>query len=415
MFETLFTYPAVLRRYRDGPLAVERAAYLEGLAAQGAARGTLLRRAAYCLCVARQIQRWPTERCFDSEEIAAMASEWASERERNGRAPSPWPAENFRSVATDFLCAIGRLRPPPAEVPEPYEAELADFLAVQKQNRWTSEQTLRSARWQVRQFLDYLGQRGIRLHDITMDDIDSYFEHKAQRWCRNSLRLCGSRLRAWFAHCESKGWVRQGLAHAMLLPRVYRHEGLPLGPTWEEVGRMLADAAGDEPMQLRDHAILLLLSVYGLRSSEVRRLCLDDIDWLRERIRVIRAKTGRAETFPLEASVGNAIARYLREGRPMSDSRVVFLRVRAPHRPLSSGGLYHIVEHHLAKVSSPKRGRGPHALRHACARHLVDAGRSFKEIGDHLGHRSPNATRIYAKVDLASLRRVAFEDLGGLV
>ncbi len=54
------------------------------------------------------------------------------------------------------------------------------------------------------------------------------------------------------------------------------------------------------------------------------------------------------------------------------------------------------------------------ALRHACARRLVDAGLSLKEIGDHLGHRSPDATRMYAKVDLASLRLVAMEDLGGL-
>ncbi len=73
-----------------------------------------------------------------------------------------------------------------------------------------------------------------------------------------------------------------------------------------------------------------------------------------------------------------------------------------------------MVEHHLSRVSSPKKGRGPHALRHACARHLVAAGHSFKEVGDHLGHRSPEATRLYAKVDLASLRRVAFDDLGGL-
>ncbi|NJN00456.1 MAG: tyrosine-type recombinase/integrase [Aquincola sp.] len=59
-------------------------------------------------------------------------------------------------------------------------------------------------------------------------------------------------------------------------------------------------------------------------------------------------------------------------------------------------------------------GRGPHGLRHACARHLIESGRSFKEVGDHLGHRSPDATRLYAKVDLASLRRVALSDLGWL-
>jgi site-specific recombinase XerD len=118
---------------------------------------------------------------------------------------------------------------------------------------------------------------------------------------------------------------------------------------------------------------------------------------------------------PLAApGVGEAIAHYLRYGRPKTTLRTVFLTLRAPHRPLSLGGLYPVVEHRLAAVATVTRGRGPHGLRHACARHLVASGRSFKEVGDHLGHRSPDATGIYAKVDRASLRRVALADLGAL-
>jgi integrase/recombinase XerD len=112
--------------------------------------------------------------------------------------------------------------------------------------------------------------------------------------------------------------------------------------------------------------------------------------------------------------VGEALARYLRRGRPTTALRTVFLTLRAPHRPLSLGGLYHVVEHHLAPVATLERGRGPHGLRHACARHLLGTGHSFKQVGDHLGHRSPHATGIYAKVDLPALRRVAFDDLGAL-
>src|SRR5262249_39151432 len=156
-------------------------------------------------------------------------------------------------------------------------------------------------------------------------------------------------------------------------------------------------------------------SVYGLRSGEVRRLKLEDLDWQQERIWIVRSKTARKETLPLEPSVGNAIARYLRHARPETPSRIVFLTVRAPYRPLSAGGLYDVVRRHLPESMSSRRGRGPHGLRHACARHLVESGRSFKEVGDHLGHRSPEATRVYAKVDLVSLRRVALDDLGGLV
>lgn len=415
MFETLFSYPAVLRRHRDGPLAAERAAYLEGLATQGTARGTLLRRAAYCLCVAREVEHRPAGHLFDRGEIEGFAGAWAAQRTADGRAAgSRWPEEHFRFAAIDFLRNIGRLCPPPAAARGRHDEELDDFIAAQREGPWLSEATCRAARWQVVRFLLYLEQQDVALGAVEPRHIDAYFQHVAPRWSRTSLRTSAKMVRSWFAHCERRAWVRPGLAAAILLPRIYRHEGLPLGPTWDEVGCMLAKTAGDEPAHLRDHAILRLLSVYGWRSGEVRRLAIEDLDWQRERIRVVRSKSSREETLPLEPSAGNAIARYLRHGRPTSTSRIVFLTLRAPHRPLSGGGVYDVVRRYLSATDSPRKGRGPHGLRHACARHLVESGRSFKEVGDHLGHRSPDATRLYAKVDLASLRRVALSDLGGL-
>lgn len=416
MFETLFTYASVLRRHREGPLAAERAAYLLDLATRGMAPETILHRARYCLCVAIKLERWPPNRCFDEEEIWALASAWAKGRVAAGRARNPrWPEGQFRFAALDFLRCLNRLRPTPEPEAGRYDDRLGHFIAAQQQGPWQSEATCRAGRWQIRRFLDYLNQRGTELDAVSPEDVDAYFRHMAQRWGRVSLRTSAKMLRAWFAYCQSRGWTRPGLADAILLPRIYRHEGLPLGPTWEEIGRMLADtAAGADPASLRDHAILLLLSVYGLRSGEVRRIRLDDIDWRRERLHVVCSKTGREESPPLDPGTGNAVARYLREGRPKSDNRIVFLTLRAPHRPLSTGGLYDVVARHLSKESPPEKGRGPHALRHACARHLVACGHSFKEVGDHLGHRSPESTRLCAKVDLTSLRRVAFESLGGL-
>jgi len=414
MFETLFRSKAVICRHREGPLSAERAAYLEELAAQGMAWGTLLHRTSYCLCVAVELQRWSPSHCFEEEEVSSLAAAWAAKRVATGRASdTKWPEAQFRFAAIDFLRSLGRLRLPPG--PEGrYDREVTDFIAAQQEGRWPSAATCRSARWQVTRFLEYLEQRGIALSALVPADIDGYFLHMAQRWSRSSLRTSAKMLRAWFAHCEKRGYLRAGLADAILLPRIYQQEGLPIGPTWDEIGRMLSSTAGDDPASVRDHAVLLLLSVYGLRSGEVRRLQLENLDWSRDQIRIVRSKSGRKETLPIEPRVGNAIVRYLRQARPKADSRALFLTLRAPHRPLSAGGLYNIVRHHLSKVSSPTKGRGPHALRHACARHLLNAGRTFKEVGDHLGHRSPDATRIYAKIDLSALRRVAFNDLGGL-
>ncbi len=413
MFESCFVYPAVVKPHREGPLAAERVAYLEGLVGRGAARATVLRRAHYCLAVAEAVGRAPRA-LWSAAEVDALAAAWAQRQVIVGRAAVPrWPHEHFHLVAVEFLGTLGWLRAAPPTPPNPHDARLADFLSAQAE-RWPSAATRAKGRWQVATFLAYLDRRGQVLERVRPDDVDAYFHNVSAGWGRASIHTAGKVLRAWFRHAAQRGWARAGLAEALMLPRLYHNEGLPLGPTWEAVGTAVARLAGDDPATLRDRALLLLLATYGLRSGEARRLQLEDLDWSQGRLRVVRSKSQRPETLPLTPEVGAAVARYLRHGRPTTTLRTVFLTLRAPARPLSLGALHHVVAHRLAPVVRVPRGRGPHGLRHACARRLVDAGHSFKEIGDHLGHRSPNATGIYAKVDLGALRRVAFDDLGGL-
>jgi len=415
MFETLFTSPAALSRHRDGPLAEERATYLRQLASMGMKRGTLLYHAAYCLRVARMLRRWPPERCFTPEEVATWAVQWGAERTKSGKASGPrHPEWYFRRVATGFLGSLGRLLPAPAQTIREHSGKLDEFISAQRGLQWRSEKTCEMGRWQIERFLDDLHRRGVALSAVSTDDIDSYFHRMGQRWSKRSLAITVTSLRKWFEYSGQRGWMRAGLAAAVLRPRLYRHEGLPLGPTWETVGHMLRSAAGDDPRSIRDRAILLLLTVYGVRSGEVRRLRLDDIDWAADRIRFERSKGGRLDVAPLHPQVGEAIARYLSQARPRTARRTVFLGLQAPYAPLSPSGLYKVVERHLPESAAHSKGRGPQGLRHACARHLVEEGHTFKEVGDHLGHRSPESTLTYAKVALSSLRLVALEDLGGL-
>lgn len=415
MFEKLFSYPAVLQRHRTGPLAAEREAFIEMLDAKGMAHETLLRVARYCRCLSEGIRSWPAERCFKVSEVEALITQWATGQVVSGRASGPmWPMANARFIATEFLRFIGRLCAPDFQPPGRYEALLADHIATE-QDRRCSLATLQGKKWQINRFLAYIEQREIKLESITATDVDAFFDHMSQRWSRCSLGTSAHALRAWLAHCEMRGWVQPGIAASIMVPRIYKQEGIPIGPPWEDVGRMLDRTSGNDVQQLRDHAVLLLLSVYGLRSGEVRSLHLDDVNWHEGRIRVVRSKSGREEKLPLEPTVGNAIARYLHEGRPTSPSRIIFLTLRAPIRALSPSGLHYIVRRLYRELLKPAKGRGPHGLRHACACHLIEAGLTFKETGDHLGHRSVESTRIYAKIDLASLRRVAFSSLGGLV
>jgi integrase len=171
----------------------------------------------------------------------------------------------------------------------------------------------------------------------------------------------------------------------------------------------------DRPRDIRNRAITLLFAVYGLRSTDVTNLELDGIDWERDRLSLWRQKQRVLQTYPLDASIGNALVRYLLLARPKCANRHLFLTLRAPFRPLSPGALYNFVSDGLTNIGVNSPHRGPHSLRHACATRLVTEGLSLKEIGDHLGHRSSFATRIYAKVDLPRLREVAAFDLGGVL
>lgn len=155
--------------------------------------------------------------------------------------------------------------------------------------------------------------------------------------------------------------------------------------------------------------------MYGLRCGEVIALTLDDIDWERDILHVTRPKQRCKQDYPLTTDVGNAILRYLQQVRPVCASRNLFLTIKAPIRPLAPSSLHHLVAPRMQALDIRCPRQGPHALRHACATHLVAEGLSLKQIGDHLGHRSPYATRTYAKVDLVGLRQVADFSLRGLL
>jgi integrase len=160
---------------------------------------------------------------------------------------------------------------------------------------------------------------------------------------------------------------------------------------------------------------LLLLAVYGLRCSEVVALTLDDIGWEQDILHVTRPKQRCKQDYPLTTDVGDAILRYVKQVRPRCALRSLFLTIKAPLRPLVASSLHHLVAPRIRALGIHCPRQGPHALRHACATHLVAEGLSLKQIGDHLGHRSPFATRTYAKVDLPGLREVADFSLRGLL
>lgn len=149
----------------------------------------------------------------------------------------------------------------------------------------------------------------------------------------------------------------------------------------------------------------MLLARLGLRSGEVCSLSLDDVHWRAGEL-VVTGKGNRAERLPLPADVGQAMATYLRLGRPATaEGRSVFVRVRAHHRALSSVGISQVVA-----IAAQRAGLGrlhAHALRHTLATQMVHAGVPLPDVGQVLRHRRLVTTAIYAKVDREGLRLLA--------
>ena len=182
----------------------------------------------------------------------------------------------------------------------------------------------------------------------------------------------------------------------------------------DQVRRLLARINRHTAVGRRDYAILLLLARLGLRSSEVAFLELEDIDW-KDGSLSVRGKGGRRLQLPLPADVGEAIVAYLRHGRPPSSSRRVFLRARALLRGfLGPSAVGTIVRHALLRAGIDAPTTGAHQFRQGLATEMLRHGASLGEIGELLGHRSPETTKIYTKVDLDALRSLALPWPGGV-
>jgi integrase/recombinase XerD len=400
MFDQLFSLPAVRARHRNAPLAEERIRFLRHLAELGLSRRTLLDIAALLLVIVEKL------------DLANRPGVSISQEEIRQKAMTR--IEAFVSIATRWLRFLGRLerRPTPTGRFTDKINVFADFMRHEKN---LSPVTIHERCFIVQRVLDRLAIPDDSLSAVSVAEIDSALLGLINEvgYARRTIRGWTSHLRVFLRFAEARGWCRDGLAAAIQSPRAYTHSLVPIGPSWDEVRRLLAMTQGNRPADIRDRAVLMLLAVYGLRADEVRRLRLDDLDWEGETIQVTCPKTKRVRTFPLVGSVGNAIVRYLEEVRPKSVHRELFLTLLPPIRPLR--GIWDLVGKRLRKLEVASPHLGPHALRHACATHLLAKGFSLKEIGDHLGHQQPNTTRIYAKVDFASLRKVADFDLGGVL
>jgi site-specific recombinase XerD len=414
MLDAFLEHPFFLNRHRQAPLLKERESFLSHLQQQGTSRKALRNLSGQLLQVVRLLNLTEMQD-VSLEEIQRAARCWARQQRTNPKAHSYGNSASFFTYAAKrWLRFHGRLRLPSAP-PMRFADQLSDFARYMTEEKGLSPFSVRSHCSQTSRFLEWFGERHRLLTRARVEDVDEFLAMKgAGGWNRKSVSVAAQALRAFFRYAETRGWCAPGFAKGIEGPRIYRYEGLPQGPSWEEVRRLLRSVKGSGRAELRARAVLSVLAIYGLRSGEVSRLMLSDFDWREEVFAVNHSKRGGSRRYPLQREVGDAILQYLKRGRPRCDCRHLFVTLNPPYRPMGAEALWTLTSRRLRAAGIQCRKRGPHALRHACATRWLQQGASFKEIGDLLGHRGLESVGIYAKVDLPALRAVAALDLGGL-
>jgi site-specific recombinase XerD len=262
--------------------------------------------------------------------------------------------------------------------------------------------------------LDWLGERATReeLATLTHLDVDGYLKYRAAAVGRRSLKDVTTKIRSFLRWLYMTERTSRDLSSTVIAPMLYAFESIPSALRSGDVEKILAATRQDCTRKgIRDYAMLMLISKYGVRSGEIATLRLDDVDWRKEVLRIRHSKTGAISYLPLLPEVGEAVLKYLQDSRPKTSFREIFIRVCAPYRPFRCGSsLYRLVRHRLEAANVITTGkRGPHAFRHARAVSMLRATVSVKDIGDLLGHRAAHSTLVYLKLATEDLRAVALE------
>jgi integrase len=283
----------------------------------------------------------------------------------------------------------------------PADRCLAVFRTYLVEERGLSEGTVVADVHVARLFLATRPAEDLGLEQLTAGEVVEFVRRQCEG--RGSAYVTAG-LRAFLRFCHVTGLTPRPLVDAVPKVASWRLATLPKAVDPAIVTALLSSCDRRTIFGRRDFAVLMLLARLGLRAGEVTSLRLEDIDWRAGEI-LIRGKGPRLERLPLPADVGEAVAGWLRRGRPRCQAREVITRVRAPHGPLTPGGIAAVV--HAACLRAGVDHINAHRLRHTAATEMLRAGAGLAEIGQVLRHRSLLTTAIYAKVDRAGLRELA--------
>src|ERR1700691_1691715 len=415
MLEHYFTRPATVDRLRSLWLGPAISRYAEWLSDRQVSRASAL----FKFQTLVLFDRFVTDRHVDAlEELPAQIEPFVEEWRRT-RGRRPHTASYARSLRAGPRTAIQdllRLVIPgfvgtERRQPWPLQDLAPGFLEHLRDERGLRPDTLVGYEHHMRVFERFVQSAGITdLSTLTPAIVNRFMVDSTAR-----LQACGRQsragaLRVLLRFLRRQGIIATDLSRAVPRGRNYSQATIPRAIPWSDIERVLASIDRRSVCGKRDYAVLMLLATYGLRSQEIAAMDLAAIDWPRSRFHVLARKAGNSTTYPLAASVGEAIIDYLRNARPQCTDRHLFVSLTAPFRGVGHNAISAQAGVYLRRAGIQVRRPASHTFRHSCVQRLVEADMPFKQIGDYVGHRSDAATQVYAKVALHKLRALTTGD-----
>ncbi len=408
MIDRFFDFSKTVERMRQGPLGEHVDAFAAMLLKQGFPRST----GRFQIRVVADFSRWLARRRIPIATISSSVVErYGLDYQRKYACWSHRPPVLNRFLG--MLAQMGVILIA-APVTTPHQAEIEAFGRYLRQERGLSERTIPNVVYWAGCFLsDQFPNGHPDFSQLGPRDVTHFVERQAARVKSGTAKIMVAAMRTYLRYLRHRDEIRTELAACIPAVSPYSVSTLPTYLPAGSVEKILAHCDQSTPVGRRDYAVLLLLARLGLRSGEIVGMNLEDIDWTHGEI-TIHGKGSRSSKLPLPSDVGQAIAEYLRHGRPACSIRRVFLRRSAPITGLSLyGSVRNIVRAAIQRAGVDFPRKGSHIFRHTLATEMLRKGASLDEIGEVLRHRSPKVTSVYAKVDLGALEKLAMLWPGG--
>ena len=408
-------------RHLNTPISPYLDGYLGDLDRQGFATSTIH----YDLCYVTRFGEYLVQHNIEIRDINELEIErfmqWYRSSRQNNEIKHPLSRDYNSTVKSlkgsirkllAYLRNIGEISPPSDSVAKiPTQEILDEYLSFLHVHRGLADSTIENHRRWTTAFLVWLDkvQPAIVLSKLTGSNVEHFVAEESNRLKPCACSIMRVTIQAFVNYLKSAGYIPLSCNSFLPKRKRYSLDSLPSAIAWSDIERVLDLVDKTTAMGRRDYAILVLLATYGLRASEVVGLRLEDFDWRQDILSVRQKKSNRTLKLPLVSEVATAIIDYIRNGRPKTTIRHIFITCQAPIKLATRGILYHIVSKALIRAEIKTDHYGPHCLRNTRATSLLRKGNSLKVIGDILGHRHPDSTFLYCKLALEDLRDVALE------